>query len=342
MSCKFEFEFSFTVSLLIFLFLLTKACVDVDYFLAHDGLLVFGLTLVRSRNKELHRPTCYVCKNLIPVDSSGQFQYRSNRFWQQKYCPTHARDGTHRCCSCRRLEPRDTAFSSLTDGRKLCLDCLDSSIMNTDECQPLYREVCEFYENLNMKVYQTIPLYLVERQVLNEVKKSENNGHHLFGEIRGVTMTEGCSINAIVEQSRIRDGNETKIKTRRYKLVAYSEVIGIIILYGFPRLLTGRILAHEMMHAWLRLEGYPFISPEVEEGLCEVMAHMWLESQISFMSTSHNNHFEKRLAEYLKYDTESRTSHPYGTGFRRAKRVIGMYGLKGAIDYIRMTDTFPR
>lgn len=209
MSCKFEFEFSFTVSLLIFLFLLTKACVDVDYFLAHDGLLVFGLTLVRSRNKELHRSTCYVCKNLIPVDSSGQFQYRSNRFWQQKYCPTHARDGTHRCCSCRRLEPRDTAFSSLTDGRKLCLDCLDSSIMNTDECQPLYREVCEFYENLNMKVYQTIPLYLVERQVLNEVKKSENNGHHLFGEIRGVTMTEGCSINAIVEQSRIRDGNET-------------------------------------------------------------------------------------------------------------------------------------
>ena len=86
--------------------------------------------------------------------------------------------------------------------------------------------------------------------------------------------------------------------------------------------------------------GYPFISPEVEEGLCEVMAHVWLESQISSMSTRHN-HFENRLAEYLEHDTESRTSHPCGTGFQRAKRVIGMYGLKGTIDYIRMTDTFP-
>lgn len=28
----------------------------------------------------------------------------------------------------------------------------------------------------------------------------------------------------------------------------------VLVLYGLPRLLTGSILAHEMMHAWLRLK----------------------------------------------------------------------------------------
>ena len=28
----------------------------------------------------------------------------------------------------------------------------------------------------------------------------------------------------------------------------------ILVLYGLPRLLTGAILAHELMHAWLRMK----------------------------------------------------------------------------------------
>ena len=45
------------------------------------------------------------------------------------------------------------------------------------------------------------------------------------------------------------------------------------------RLLTGSILAHEVMHAWLRLSGYPRLPPMVEEGLCQLMATLWLEQQ---------------------------------------------------------------
>lgn len=72
--------------------------------------------------------------------------------------------------------------------------------------------------------------------------------------------------------------------TEPYKLIRRCEVTAILILYGLPRypsyasyfhtlqylymtfpgiiqefyvyrLLTGSILAHEMMHAWLRLKG---------------------------------------------------------------------------------------
>lgn len=71
------------------------------------------------------------------------------------------------------MQPRDTKYLVLDDGRKLCLECLDSAIVDTNECQPLYIEIGEFYEGLNMKVQQQVPLLLVERQALNEAMEGE-------------------------------------------------------------------------------------------------------------------------------------------------------------------------
>jgi Protein DA1 len=45
--------------------------------------------------------------------------------------------------------------------------------MDTTECQPLYLDIREFYEGLNMKIHQQIPLLLVERQALNEALEGE-------------------------------------------------------------------------------------------------------------------------------------------------------------------------
>ena len=73
------------------------------------------------------------------------------------------------------MQPRDTRYVALNDGRKLCLECLDSAIMDTNECQPLYLDIQEFYEGLNMKVQQQVPLLLVERQALNEAMEGEKS-----------------------------------------------------------------------------------------------------------------------------------------------------------------------
>ncbi len=53
----------------------------------------------------------------------------------------------------------------------------------------------------------------------------------------------------------------------------------ILVLYGLPWLLTGSILAHETMHAWLRLSGVSHLPADVEEGLAQLMALLWLEHQ---------------------------------------------------------------
>lgn len=78
------------------------------------------------------------------------------------------------------MQPRDTQYYLLDDGRKLCLECLDSSIMDTHECQPLYLEIQDFYEGLLMKVEQQIPLLLVERQALNEAMEGEKHVRQIY------------------------------------------------------------------------------------------------------------------------------------------------------------------
>jgi hypothetical protein len=237
--------------------------------------------------------------------------------------------------------------------------------MDTNECQPLYIDIQEFYEGLNMKVEQKIPLLLVERQALNEAMEGEKNGHHHMPETRGLCLSEEQTVSTILRRPRIGANHRIMdMFTEPLRLVRKCEVTAILILYSLPRLLTGSILAHEMMHAWLRLKGYPNLSPDVEEGICQVLAHMWLDSEIlagsgttavastssaSPSSSSSNtsskkgkrSDFEKKLGEFFKQQIESDTSVAYGDGFRAGNKAVLKYGLKRTLDHMRLTGTFP-
>lgn len=178
-------------------------------------------------------------------------------------------------------------YISLEDGRKLCLECLDSSVMETGECQSLYHEIRDYYEGMNMRIDQQIPMLLVERQALNEAMEGEKDGYHHMPETRGLCLSEEQTVSSIFGRPRIGAGNRViNMRTEPQKLTRRCEVTAILILYGLPRLLTGSILAHELMHGWLRLNGFRGLSPEVEEGICQVLSHMWLESEVMSGSSS--------------------------------------------------------
>ena len=65
------------------------------------------------------------------------------------------------------------------------------------------------------------------------------------------------------------------------------QVKGLVVMYGLPWLLTGAILAHELMHAWVaennincgRSDGDEMSA--VGEGLAELLGFMWLEAQVT-------------------------------------------------------------
>ncbi|GLT73837.1 hypothetical protein SLA2020_456700 [Shorea laevis] len=309
--------------------------------------------------KERHHPKCDVCKHFIPTNPAGLIEYRAHPFWIQKYCPSHEHDGTPRCCSCERMEPHNTGYVGLNDGRKLCLECLDSAVMDTSECQPLYYEIQAFYEGLNMQIEQDVPLLLVERQALNEAREGEKQGHYHMPETRGLCLSEEQTVSTVLRRPRFGTGNRAMdMITEPYKLTRRCEVTAILILYGLPRLLTGSILAHEMMHAWMRLQGFRTLSQDVEEGICQVLAYMWLLSELSPSSGSNvastssssagrtskrakRSPFDRKLGEFFKHQIESDSSPVYGGGFRAGYQAVDRYGLRRTLDHIRMTGRFP-
>ena len=48
------------------------------------------------------------------------------------------------------MDPRETRFVALDDGRKLCLECFDLAIIDINECQPFYLDTQEFYEEIEV------------------------------------------------------------------------------------------------------------------------------------------------------------------------------------------------
>ncbi|KAJ0987835.1 hypothetical protein J5N97_006191 [Dioscorea zingiberensis] len=127
------------------------------------------------------------------------------------------------------------------------------------------------------------------------------------------------------------------------------------------RLLTGAILAHELMHAWFRLKGgYRDLSPKVEEGICQVLSQMWLESEVShagsrsipaadFASSSSSSSkkatgksdTEKELGKFFMHQIANDVSVAYGEGFRAANEAVNKYGLRQTLDHIHSTGHLP-
>ncbi|KAM7270585.1 hypothetical protein ACFE04_029799 [Oxalis oulophora] len=313
----------------------------------------------KSCFKELTHPKCE-----IPTNGNGLIEYRCHPFWTQKYCPSHEHDNTARCCSCERLESWNARFYLLEDGRSLCLECMESAIMDTGDCQPLYHSIRDYYEGMIMRIDQQIPMLLVQRQALNEAIVGEKNGYHHMPETRGLCLSEEQTVTTISKKPRLGGHRLVGMRTHTQKLHRKCEVTAILVLYGLPRLLTGAILAHELMHGWLRLNGYRNLSPAVEEGICQVLSYLWLESEVlpgsktNMPSTSHassssslstsvcskkggKSGVEQKLGEFFMHQIAHDASPAYGEGFRLANAAVNKYGLRRTLDHIRYTGIFP-
>ncbi|GJN24028.1 hypothetical protein PR202_gb11734 [Eleusine coracana subsp. coracana] len=189
-------------------------------------------------------------------------------------------------------------------------------------------DVCknfEFYEGLNMKVEQQIPLLLVERQALNEAMEAEKTGHHL-AETRGLCLSEEQIVRTILRRPIIGPGNKIiEMVTGPYRLVRKCEVTAILILYGLPRLLTGSILAHEMMHAYLRLKE---ITSGSGSSITTSSAASSSSSAPPLSKKGAKTDVEKKLGEFFKHQIETDSSVAYGDGFRAGIRAVELYGLR--------------
>ncbi|GKE41970.1 DA1-related 1-like protein isoform X1, partial [Tanacetum coccineum] len=149
----------------------------------------------------------------------------------------------------------------------------------------------------------------------------------------------------IMRRPRVGVGRIFDMFTDAYRLVRRCEVTAILTLKAdirrqfshnylqsnlCPSLIQainrGSILALEMMHAWLWLKGFSNLPSGVEEGIFQLLAHMWLDSEIMAGSSSttvasssssapipapasskkgKRSDFEKKFGEFFKHQIES-------------------------------------
>jgi hypothetical protein len=148
----------------------------------------------------------------------------------------------------------------------------------------LYAELCAFFASLDLALPHTPPLLLVESSVLVQQAYGTGAGGPRHGELRGLTCTEERIVPSVLREEAgpaagLGAAWWRAITSRSVQLRRVSSVSAILVLYGMPRLLTGSIIAHELMHAWLRLNGTLDLEARVEEGLCQLMSFLWLQMQ---------------------------------------------------------------
>ena len=82
---------------------------------------------------------------VLLLQEGGRIVFNTHSFWKDlKHCPSHQTDGTVRCTACQRLKPRKEhdQWVELKDGRELCLSCINSVVVDTQDAQPLYSKAC--------------------------------------------------------------------------------------------------------------------------------------------------------------------------------------------------------
>jgi hypothetical protein len=291
-------------------------------------------------------PRCTVCSNFLP-EEQNRVVWQLTPFWNDKICPSHATDGTSSCTACQRWQKRDEEWADLEDGRTLCLLCLGTVIPNTVAAQPLYDSILDFYLRQGMQLPAIPPLSLVDNSALNNAATDQEGANRTDGPIfhtRGLCLTEYSQ----TIRTTLWLGTTTETKGPKK-----CTVTAILVLNGLPKLLTGCILAHELMHGWLRLSGFEDLPLEVEEGLCQLMALLWLEAQPESQGTSHNNTsrgrsgtnnnstYDEKFASFLGHQIRTDTSIVYGDGLRAALEAFQRHGLATVLAHVRQAKRLP-
>ncbi|KAH7856087.1 hypothetical protein Vadar_032554 [Vaccinium darrowii] len=204
------------------------------------------------------------------------------------------------CSSCHRPEPIEVEYADLGDGRYLCPDCLPISLMESKQLKPVIHQVHSFFEDyLKLPVRKDIPIFFVDANEMNQ--------HSRHG--------------------TIVDLNSFQV----YGSTVFSR--GDVTL----KIVLGETLAHEMVHALIRLQGWNFVlETSVEEGLCDAVACMWID----YTADDYDNaSFAKTLNEFRKYAIEA--NHSDDAEFAKARRAVEKFGLKHTLKCIARTRSIP-
>ena len=351
-----------------------------------------GAPFHRSCYREKFAPRCGVCDEFIGSSTGGtnevggtSVRFMTHPYWGTVFCPEHEFDGTRRCDGCDRMEARGGGgvatggygshassrvnhsssgeFAELPDGRAMCLECASTAVIDADhDGAPLYDDVCVFFSKRDLPLLpERPPLHLVSQDTLNDADDKEGWHRGRTARTRGLCLFEEHVVYTVERTPDFAGGffpvgfKERVVGQSRGATV----VNAVVVLYGLPAVCAGAILAHECTHAYIRMAGgYPRLRPKIEEGLCQLMALLWVEHVaahgIETMGVGGGNKDKVRsgggweehnlaaMAGFVANQIRTDPTEVYGDGLRDALAAYQKHGLGAVFEHVRQTGELPR
>lgn len=241
-------------------------------------------------------PVCAVCGKTI------QGRYIRD-YWGNNYHSAH--EQTHPACYyCGRLiSKRSTGGGSrYSDGRMICKLCRDRAIETKDSGLAVLNEAHDLLEKHGILLHPFRPKFsLLDRQTLRKYSKSGNE--------LGFTKAE--------RRTDTRSGRILELK------------IQVFILSGLPYEAFLATAAHELMHAWIHLNGRQDAVRWFKEGSCNMAAYLALRAKRTIE------------AEYQIEQMHRQTDRIYGRGFRKVLRYAQRRGTPAWLKTVRTQKRLP-
>ena len=226
--------------------------------------------------------------------------------WGNKYCSAHKKEP--RCSSCTRFIGSGEVPTGVkyADGRIMCSSCLKTAVNSQPEMNRLLEDIQKVLARYDLHFDKKIklPISLTGQRELHSSLQKRSRGQNTAG----VTQTYIHTLFG-VESSR--------------------EVKLIQVLYGLPYEHMGAVLTHELGHAWLFLNHYPLLPRHIEEGICEWMASLWLETRNS------------EMAKFRLLMLEKNPNQVYGRGYRAVRKAVQRSSSADVLNYVKRHASIP-
>jgi len=327
--------------------------------------------LHRKCYAELYGVKCAVCKKSIPAGPDGKVSFVKHPFFDtEQMCPRHAQRPGRRCTGCHRFEPEGEPFADLNDvGRCVCFSCCRSVVVDSDDAQPLWDKVVQFFEHkLQLPIWKDlrkVPILIVGYEALNDQMRSSGAVHGGSSQImtRGLCLTEHQSghkfkLHALKFNRNNNSFAAVDAEERGYtyfqvpdanKVNPDASVTAILCLSGLPRDLTASVLAHEAIHAWIKLHPqFDIACPipaQVEEGCAQLVAMLFLTDGLDAASNEtygDTGPSDAKLRQYFKFSIETDDHDIYGEGYRKAAKAYSDIGIEALLSHVVLYKEFPK
>lgn len=233
-------------------------------------------------------PRCALCSKSLTDEHLVDY-------WGTRFCSEH--DGQYpKCLFCGRLAiPHEQLRKSNSSIGTRCSVCQSSAVEVMPQAAPLFASCFEWVRSEGLVYNPERPFKLDLTSGLQCFRRTRESGE---GHALGTTSltTYSCFGHSI-----------------------RNEPIRIRILRGLPSTLFLGVLAHELGHVWLILNGVTAVQQWATEGFCELLAYR-LYAKIK---TVHSKYYARSI--------ERNPDPVYGEGFRRVHSLAESIGGSGCV-----------